>query len=77
VDVAKVTLSQPVSAPKKWTHETPYLYTLVVTLRDPQGEAVQIYAHRIGFRKVEIRNRELLINGKAVLIQGHQPARAR
>ncbi len=69
-DVAKVTLSQPVTAPKLWSHETPVLYTLVVTLRNPEGEVVQAYAHRVGFRKVEIRNRELLINGKAVLIKG-------
>jgi len=68
--VPHVTLSRPVSAPPKWSHETPYLYTLVVALRDASGEAVQFYAARIGFRKMEIRNRELLINGKAVLIKG-------
>ncbi len=67
---ARVTLTQPVTAPQQWSHETPYLYTLVVLLRDAQGQAVQYYSHRIGFRKVEIKNRELLVNGKAVLIKG-------
>lgn len=65
-----VTLRQPVTAPEHWTHETPYLYTLVVVLRDPNGEAVQYYSHRVGFRRIEIKNRELLVNGKAVLIKG-------
>lgn len=68
--MSEVTLTRPVNAPKKWTHETPYLYTLVVVLRNPQGESVQYYSHRVGFRKVEIKNRELLINGKAVKIKG-------
>ena len=69
-DPNELTLSAPVPAPQKWTHETPYLYTLVVALRDAQGQAVQWYSHRVGFRKIEIKNRELLINGKAVLIKG-------
>ncbi|MBE0698558.1 MAG: DUF4981 domain-containing protein, partial [Anaerolineaceae bacterium] len=69
-DMPQITLVQPVSAPAKWSHEIPTLYTLVVVLRDGQGQPVQYYSTRIGFRKVEIRNRELLINGKAVLIKG-------
>ncbi|HEX9018437.1 MAG TPA: glycoside hydrolase family 2 TIM barrel-domain containing protein [Anaerolineaceae bacterium] len=66
----EVTLRQLVLEPEKWSHETPYLYTLVVTLRDTQGQVVQYYSHRVGFRKIQIKNRELLINGKAVLIKG-------
>jgi beta-galactosidase len=68
--VLKVELAKQVEAPQKWNHEHPYLYTLVVTLKDRNGEPVQYYAHHIGFRKVEIRNRELLINGKMVYIKG-------
>jgi beta-galactosidase/beta-glucuronidase len=69
-EMPHVTLIAPVSAPHKWSHESPYLYTLVVALRDDGGKAVQYFSTRIGFRKIEIRNRELLINGKAVLIKG-------
>jgi beta-galactosidase len=69
-EMPEVTLSQPVDAPRKWSHETPYLYTLVVALRDADGNPLQFYAHRVGFRKVEIRNREMLINGKPVLFKG-------
>jgi beta-galactosidase len=69
-EIPQVTLSLTVMAPEKWSHETPYLYTVVVALRNPQGQAVQYYSHRVGFRKIEIKNRELLINGMAVLIKG-------
>ncbi len=68
--ILKVELSQKVAAPQKWNHEHPYLYTLVVWLTDAAGNPVQYYSHRIGFRKVEIKNRELLVNGKMVYIKG-------
>lgn len=65
-----VVLRQRVLQPHKWNHEQPYLYTLVVTLSDADDIPVQFFSHRIGFRKVEIKNRELLINGKLVYIKG-------
>lgn len=66
----ELTLQAALAQPQLWSHETPYLYTLVVVLRDPAGQALQYYAHRIGFRRLEIRDRQLLINGKPVLIKG-------
>jgi beta-galactosidase/beta-glucuronidase len=68
--VLQVRLEKEVVAPKKWDHEHPYLYILLVTLIDKDGNPVQYYSHRIGFRKVEIKNRELLVNGKMVYIKG-------
>ncbi len=67
---SEVILRQPVAAPALWSHETPNLYNLLVVLRDPNGRAVHFTTHRIGFRRVEMRDRQLLINGKAVLIKG-------
>jgi beta-galactosidase len=58
-----------VKAPTLWSAETPALYTLVATLTAPDG-STESTATRIGFRKLEIRDRKLLINGKAVLIRG-------
>ena len=55
-------------APRLWSAETPNLYTLVVTLKTPAGE--ETTATRLGFRKIEIRDRQLLINGQRVLIKG-------
>jgi beta-galactosidase/beta-glucuronidase len=69
-EIDQVTLSQPIPAPNRWSHETPNLYTLVVCLRDVSGQSLQYFAHRIGFRTVAIKNRQLLINGQAVLIKG-------
>ncbi len=59
-----------IAAPRQWNHETPHLYTVVVTLISPDGNAVDFTGCRTGFRRVEMGDRELLINGKAVLIKG-------
>lgn len=64
----QVRFEKEVETPLKWTAETPNLYTLVVTLRTAAG--VESTATQIGFRKIEIRDRMLLINGKKVLIKG-------
>ncbi len=53
-----------------WSAEVPALHTLTVTLRDASGAIAEQVTRRIGFRRVEIRGRELLINGRAVLIRG-------
>jgi beta-galactosidase len=53
-----------------WSAELPERYRLVVTLKSPAGDAVESTATWIGFRRVEIKDRELLINGKAVMIKG-------
>ena len=52
-----------------WTAETPYLYTLLVTLR--QGDRViEAVRQRVGFRHIEIAGGQLLVNGKPILIKG-------
>lgn len=52
-----------------WTAETPYLYTLLVTLR--QGDLViEAVRQRVGFRHIEIAGGQLLVNGKPILIKG-------
>ena len=63
-------LSRPIPNPAKWSAETPNLYTLLVSLFDPEGETVEVVSCRIGFRRVEVVGRELLINGKPVLLKG-------
>ncbi len=54
-----------VKSPKKWSAETPYLYTLTVSQKN--GEEI---TQRVGFRKVEIQNAQLLVNGQPILIKG-------
>ena len=67
---------------RPWSHEDPYRHLAVVTLRDADGEVVDVSEHLIGFRSVDIRDNELLINGAPVLIVGvnhheHDPDRGR
>lgn len=61
-------LEQPVPAPQLWSAEAPALYRLVLTLRTPGG--AESVACPVGFRRVEIKERQLLVNGQAVLIKG-------
>ncbi len=56
--------------PKKWTAETPYLYSVLVTLTDSRGKVIEVIPQKTGFRKVEIIDGVLHVNGKAILIKG-------
>lgn len=53
-----------------WSAESPTLYTLAVTLKDKAGNISSCYAHKVGFKTSEIKDGQLLINGKAVLFKG-------
>jgi len=56
--------------PQIWSPETPSLYTVVVSLYNSQKKLIDCTASKIGFRKVEIKERQLLVNGKKQLIRG-------
>lgn len=66
----ELALVQNVKNPKKWTAETPNLYTLVVWLADSNGKVHEARSTKIGFRKIETGTFGLRINGKNVLLQG-------
>jgi len=55
---------------KTWSAEKPNLYSLVLTLKDRNGKTYECVSSKIGFRKVEIINSQLLVNGVAILIKG-------
>lgn len=65
-----VDLECTVSNPNKWTSETPYLYRLLLCLKDGDGEAVEVVGCEFGFRVVEIRDSQLFVNGVPILIKG-------
>jgi beta-galactosidase len=82
--LSQVTLQARVAAPALWSSEAPNLYTVVVSLvRDaPGAEPIEATSCRVGFRRVELGDRELLINGKPVMIAGmnrheHDPERGK
>ncbi|MEU0877168.1 glycoside hydrolase family 2 TIM barrel-domain containing protein [Lentzea sp. NPDC005914] len=68
-DGSTARLTLPVRNPAKWTDETPNLYTVVLTLTAPDGTK-HVVSDTTGFRKIEIRDRMLLVNGKRVLFKG-------
>ncbi len=65
----KILLKMNVENPRKWTAETPSLYTLRIDLKDKKG-IVESLTQQVGFRKVEIKNGQFLVNGCPVLIKG-------
>ncbi|MGL4943300.1 MAG: glycoside hydrolase family 2 TIM barrel-domain containing protein [Thermoguttaceae bacterium] len=60
----------PLTNPKKWSAETPNLYATVMQLRDDQKNTLQTIEQQVGFRKVEIKDAQLLVNGQPILIKG-------
>lgn len=78
--VVRCSLEVPRISP--WSHETPRLYRLIVSLIDPQGNTCHVHGASVGFRSVKIADNELLINGRPVMINGvniheHSPTRGR
>jgi len=65
-----VELERVVTAPEKWSDEHPYLYTVLLTLKDPTGEVVEVESCRVGFRMVEIKDGQVHINGVPILFKG-------
>lgn len=65
-----ITFSSTLRDPLKWSAEYPHLYTTCITLKDARGKVVELTGCQTGFRKVEIRNKQLLLNGKAMIIKG-------
>ncbi|HOU01804.1 MAG: DUF4981 domain-containing protein [Bacteroidales bacterium] len=55
---------------KKWSAETPDLYTLLITLQEADGDILECVSSKIGFRKVEIKDSQLLVNGVAIYLKG-------
>ncbi|MDP4188220.1 MAG: glycoside hydrolase family 2 TIM barrel-domain containing protein, partial [Bacteroidota bacterium] len=65
-----VEFSQTIYNPLKWTAETPNLYTVVITLKDKKGHILESTSSKTGFRKIEIRDGQLFVNGVRILIKG-------
>ncbi|MBS7231321.1 DUF4981 domain-containing protein [Flavobacterium psychroterrae] len=66
----KQTFEFAVNNPKKWSAEIPNLYQIDFILKDKKGTIVEVIHQNVGFRKVEIKGGQLLVNGKAIYIKG-------
>ncbi|MEL6892561.1 MAG: glycoside hydrolase family 2 TIM barrel-domain containing protein, partial [Actinomycetota bacterium] len=65
-----------------WSAESPTRYRVLVELIDPDGEVTEAHRQLVGFRRVEVRGRDLLVNGRRVWIFGvnrhdHHPDRGK
>jgi len=70
LDELEFSISKQVLSPKKWTAETPNLYNLLLILIDGEDNELEYLWETIGFRQVEIRNSQILINGKPIILKG-------
>ncbi|NDV58573.1 glycoside hydrolase family 2 TIM barrel-domain containing protein [Bacteroides sp. 519] len=65
----KQTVTMQVANPAKWTAETPNLYTLTAQLKSG-NKTLEVIPLRVGFRKIEMTNGQILVNGQPVLFKG-------
>ena len=59
-----------VAGARPWTAETPHLYELMISLKDADGTAIEVVRQEVGFRTIEISDRQLKVNGKAIYLKG-------
>ena len=75
-------MTAQIASPKLWTAETPYLYTLKMALINDEGTVIERVTERVGFRSVEVKGGQVLVNGKPIRFRGvnrheHDPLTAR
>ncbi|MBR1879240.1 MAG: hypothetical protein IJ804_00570 [Prevotella sp.] len=75
-------MEMKVKNPRLWSAEHPSLYTLRLQLQDDKGQAIEQVNQKVGFRTIEIKDGQLLVNGQAIKIRGvnrheHDPHTAR
>ena len=61
---------EEVKSPFKWSHESPYLYDLIITLKNGKKEILESIHSKVGFRVISVQGNLLLLNGNALLIKG-------
>ena len=66
----KLRFNRKVSSPHLWSNESPYLYTVLLNLRNKEGRLIESTSAKTGFRRVEIRNAQLMLNGKPLMVRG-------
>lgn len=65
-----VEFNTTIKSVKTWSAETPYLYSLYLTLKNAKGEILEVVPQKLGFKKVEIKGTDFLVNGKRVFLKG-------
>ncbi|MBZ9535819.1 beta-galactosidase subunit alpha [Cytobacillus oceanisediminis] len=65
-----VNIELPIAGPKLWSAENPYLYHMLITLKDEKGNVVEVIPTKVGFRSVELKNGVFLVNGVPIMLKG-------
>jgi beta-galactosidase len=68
--ITQLQISDHLEAPLPWTAETPNLYQLALSLESERGEVFEVIGCKVGFRTLEVKDGQLLVNGKAITIKG-------
>ena len=66
----KISFEKTIENVKQWNAETPNLYRYTISLLDNKGKTLEIISKKTGFRKVEIKDARLLVNGKVIFVKG-------
>ena len=67
---SEIEFMMPVYGPRKWSAETPYLYTLLLQLESSEGKIIEVIPIHVGFRQIELKGGNLLVNGTAIMFKG-------
>lgn len=60
----------PVGGVRPWDNHRPHLYRLLITLSDPEGKILELVPYDIGFRRIEVVDKVILLNGKRLIFNG-------
>lgn len=63
-------ISIPVEEPRLWSAEEPNLYQLYLTLKNPAGQVLEIVSQKLGFRRFELKDGLMYLNGKRIVFKG-------
>ncbi|WP_423128594.1 glycoside hydrolase family 2 TIM barrel-domain containing protein [Gaoshiqia sp. Z1-71] len=70
LEKANITLYDMIPGIKHWTAETPKLYQLLITLKNANGGIIEVIRQDVGFRVVEIKDKQLMVNGRPISVKG-------
>lgn len=67
---ADTVIRERVESPDLWSAEKPALYDLTLILKDEKGEVIEVIHEKVGFRRFEMKNGIMCINGKRIVFRG-------
>lgn len=66
----KIVFEKEIKNVQQWSAESPYLYDLGIEIKDSNGKSIEATAIKVGFRTIEMKNKQMLVNGQPILIKG-------